>query len=252
VRFEGQVAVITGAAHGMGLVHAKRLSSEGASVVLGDIDYETAKEAAAELPRAVAIQVNVTKQDDCNKMAQAAVDTFGRLDILINNAGGGLIHPAPFDEITEDQWDLVQNVNLKAQWLCAKAVVGEMRKNGRGKIVNIASTIILDGLPVGLLPYSAAKGGVLAFTRSLARELGPDNITVNGVSPGGVGGDVKIKPYSEAEWAEMARRRIEKQTMKTRRVSADDVAGIVAFYASHESDLITGQMTVVDGGSFYH
>ena len=251
-RFDGQVAVVTGAAHGMGRVHAARLASEGASLVLGDLDYKAAKAVADGLGNAIAIRADVTKAVDCAQLAQAAVNRFSRVDILINNAGGSLIPQIPFDSVTDQQWEDVFAFNLRSQWLCAKAVVGDMRRLGRGKIVNIASTIIFDGSDVGLLPYAAAKGGVMGFTRALARELGPDNITVNAVAPGGIGGDPAIKPFTAEELEEMARWRMQQQTIKTRKVSADDVAAAVAFFASHESDLITGQLLVVDGGAMYH
>lgn len=252
MRFEGEVAVITGAAHGMGRVHARRLASEGARLVLGDIDYDAALEAVNELSNAVAVRADVTRAVDCEMLARAAVTSFGRLDILINNAGGSFIPQMPFDRVSEQQWEGVQAFNLRSQWLCAKAVVGEMRKLGRGKIVNIASGIVFSAHTPGLVPYAAAKGGVMAFTRALARELGPDNITVNTVAPSGIGGDPAVKPLTPGALAEMAQESLGRQTISTRKVSAEDVAAAVAFFASEESDLITGQLLVVDGGAYYH
>jgi 3-oxoacyl-[acyl-carrier protein] reductase len=252
VRFDGKVAVITGGANGMGRAHSRRLASEGAAVVIADIAEEAAQRLAAELPRALAVKVDVTNEAECAAMAAAAVEAFGRIDILVNNAGGGMMHPTSFWEITEATWDLVVDVNLKGQWLCAKAVFPAMREAGAGRIINIASRSVYDALPIGLSPYFAAKSGAVGLTRAIARELGPYNITVNSVAPGAVGGDVSIKPYSPQEWEEMGKRAVARQTIQTRRVNADDLAATVAFLASEEAELITGQLIFVDGGVAFH
>ena len=252
MRFDNQVALVTGAAHGMGRANAQRLSSEGASVVLADLDLDTAERVAEEIPNAVAVRVDVTQPADAHAAVKAAVDNFGRLDILVNNAGGPMAKATPFTETPDGLYEMVQALNLGSQWHFAQAAVPVMREQGRGKIVNIGSVIALDGLSVGMVAYGAAKGGVVAFTRALAREVGQFNITVNTVSPGGVGGDPSIKPFTPEEWQEITERRMRVQTMKTRRASADDVAAAVAFFAAPESDLITGQPLVVDGGAYMH
>jgi 3-oxoacyl-[acyl-carrier protein] reductase len=247
MRLDDLVAVVTGASHGIGVVLAERLAAEGAAVVVVGRSAD-AEDVARGLPKAIAVRADVTVERDVEAMTRSAVDAFGRIDILVNNAGGARLHPGPFWEITETEWDEVVDVNLKGVWLCTKAAFPIMRANGSGKVINIVSRAVQSGSP-GLSPYAAAKSGAVGLTLTLARELAPYNITVNAVGPGAVGGDVRIKPYSEHEWGALHRRLMERQLIQSRKIAAEDVAAAVAFFASPEADLITGQVLIVDGGA---
>lgn len=234
--FEGQVALVTGAAKRMGRSIALRLAADGADIV---VNYATSKGEAEELVqeisalgrRAIAIQADVSRRADVAKLFTAAEKQFGRLDILVNNAG--MFFAAKFEELTDEQWDRIMNANLKSQFLCAQAAAPIMKRQGRGRIINISSL-------GGLLPwpaythYCVSKAGVIMLTRCLARALGP-GILVNSIAPG------TIQFPGEAPDEEYIRR-----VPLHRTGTGDDIAGAVAYLAS--ADFVTGQILAVDGG----
>ncbi|HEY1518019.1 MAG TPA: SDR family NAD(P)-dependent oxidoreductase [Solirubrobacteraceae bacterium] len=249
-RFDGQVAIVTGGAWGMGRRHAERLAAEGARVVLADIQFELATAVADSLANAIAVECDVSCASDTERVAARALEAFGRIDILVNNAGGALIAPKPLDELSEEDWDKIVDVNLKGMWLCTKAVLPAMRDAGRGRIVNIGSISPMLGNP-GRAAYAAAKGGVVGLTRTMARELGSFGITVNCVAPGLIEIPHPKSAYSPAEFERMKARRLEVQAVK-RLGQMDDVSDAVLFFASTESDFVTGQLLPVDGGTVLH
>lgn len=232
----GQVALITGAAKRIGRSVAEKLAAEGADIV---VNYATSREEAEALAgvlrasgrRALACQADVSRKDEVERLFAAVEREFGRLDILINNAG--IFFPARFDELTEEQWDRIHSVNLKAQFLCAQAAARLMKRAGRGRIVNISSL-------GGLLPwpdythYCTSKAGVIMLTRCLARALAPE-ITVNSVAPG------TIQFAGEPPDADYIRRA---PLQKTGR--GEDVADAVFYLV--QAEFVTGQVIVVDGG----
>jgi 3-oxoacyl-[acyl-carrier protein] reductase len=249
-RFDGQVAVVTGSAWGMGRRHAERLHEEGARVVLADIQLELATEVADSLQNAIAVRCDVSVAGDAERAAHRALEAFGRIDILVNNAGGALFAPKPLDELSEEDWDKIVDINLKGMWLCTKAVVPAMRAAGRGKIINIGSISPLLGNP-GRVAYAASKGGVVGLTHTMARELGQFGITVNCVAPGLIVIPHPKSAYSPEEFERMKARRLEVQSVK-RLGQMDDVSNAVLFFASAESDFVTGQLLPVDGGTVLH
>jgi len=233
---DGQVALITGAAKRIGRSIALRLAAEGAAII---INYATSKgdaealvrEISASGPRAMAMQRDVTKRADVEKMFAAVEKEFGRLDILVNNAGA--FFEAKFEELTDEQWDGILDINLKSQFLCAQAAAPIMKRQGRGRIVNISSL-------GGLLPwpsythYCVSKAGSIMLTRCLARALAPE-ILVNSVAPG------TIQFPGEPPDEEYIRR-----VPLHRTGVGDDIAGAVAYLVS--ADFVTGQILAVDGG----
>jgi 3-oxoacyl-[acyl-carrier protein] reductase len=249
-RFDGLVAVVTGSAWGMGRRHAERFAAEGARVVVADLQGDLAEEVAAELPEAIAVRCDVSDAADTERMAAEAVSAFGQIDILVNNAGGALFPERPFWEIGEADWDRTLNLNLKGLWLCTCAVLPSMRQSGRGKVVNIASTAAVQAI-WGRAAYGASKGAVVALTKTMACEVGPFGITVNAVAPGLVEVPHPKKSFSPEDYERMKAQALESQAIK--RVSQmDDISDAVLFFASSESDLITGQLMVVNGGSESH
>jgi 3-oxoacyl-[acyl-carrier protein] reductase len=233
---EGQVALVTGAAKRMGRSIALRLAAEGAAIV---INYATSKgdaealarEISASGPRAAAMQADVTKRAEVGKMFAAIDKEFGRLDILVNNAGA--FFAAKFEELTDEQWDGILDINLKSQFLCAQAAAPLMKRQGRGRIINISSL-------GGLLPwpsythYCVSKAGSIMLTRCLARALAPE-ILVNSIAPG------TIQFPGEPPDEEYIRR-----VPLHRTGTGDDIAGAVAYLAM--ADFVTGQILPVDGG----
>jgi NAD(P)-dependent dehydrogenase (short-subunit alcohol dehydrogenase family) len=233
---EGQVALVTGAAKRIGRSIALRLASEGAAIV---VNYSTsraeaealAREIGASGPRAVAIQADVSKRADVEKMFAAVGREFGRLDILVNNAGA--FFAAKFEELTDEQWDGILDINLKSQFLCAQAAAPIMKRQGRGRIINISSL-------GGFLPwpsythYCVSKAGSIMLTRCLARALAPE-ILVNSVAPGTIQfpGEAPDEDYIQ-------------RVPLHRTGTGDDIAGAVAYLASAE--FVTGQVLAVDGG----
>lgn len=238
---EGQVAVITGAAKRIGRSIAMRLTAEGAAVV---VNYETSKtdaeeavrQIAASGGRAKAVQADVTQRAEVQKLMAATEREFGRIDILVNNAG--MFFPAKFAELTEEQWDRIMNVNLKSQYLCAQEAAPIMKKQGRGRIVNLASLGGLLAWPA-YTHYCVSKAGVIMLTRCLARALAPE-ILVNSVAPGTI-----EFPGDEVKQAEHMKDYIERVPLH-RTGRGEDIADAVAYLV--KSDFVTGQTIAVDGG----
>ena len=186
MKLKDKVAIVTGVAMGIGRAMAEGLASEGASIVIADI--AKADLAAQEMQRkefkAMGVKVDVAAEDDTKRMAAETVKAFGRIDILVNNAGiYTSLLPGPFEKIPVEEWRRVMDVNVMGMFLCCKAVVGEMKKNKSGRIINVSSGTPFKGIPY-LLHYTTSKGAVVALTRALAKELGGDNILVNAIAPG--------------------------------------------------------------------
>jgi len=241
MRFSGKVALVTGSAMGIGKEIASRLAKEGASVVLFDISdkvFETAEELKKLGAKVLAFKGDVTKKNDVEKAVVETVEKFGKIDILVNNAG---IYPfKPFLEITEEDWDKVMNVNVKGAFYFTKAVAPIMVKNKYGRIINISSIAAIVGFP-SLTHYCASKAALVGFTKALALELAPYNITVNAVAPGPIETPGTKSAGSTIE-------SIVKAIPVGRMGLPSDVAAVVAFLASDEASFITGALIVVDGG----
>lgn len=243
---EGRVAVITGAAGGMGRTFCAALATAGARIVAADLNEaslaQTVEAVTVAGGEAIAVKVNVTSEADTLKMAKVALERWGRVDILVNNAGlYATLSRRPFYELAVDEWERVLAVNLKGPWLCSRAVYPAMKRQGKGKIINIASATFFSGSPLWS-HYVASKGGLIGLTRSMAREVGDDGICVNAIAPGFTLTEASRAVMPEAEQYGIARGAIK------RAEQPEDVAGLVVFLASDASDFITGQTIVVDGG----
>ncbi|MGE0745417.1 MAG: SDR family NAD(P)-dependent oxidoreductase [Rhodospirillales bacterium] len=250
-RLEGQVAIVTGAAQGIGQTYAKALAGEGAKVVVTDV-LDTAntvniiKQAGGT---ALGLKTDVTSDADLKDMVAQALGAFGKIDILVNNAAlFGNLTMKPFMEIPEEEWDRVMRVNIRGSWQAAKAVFPEMQKQKYGKIVNIASGTVFKGVPM-LLHYVSSKGAIVAMTRALAREVGDFNICVNALAPGLTASEAVIR---SGEWTGAAKdNNIASRAFK-REETPEDLIGAMLYLCSHDSDFVTGQTIVVDGGSAMH
>lgn len=252
-RLDGKVAIITGGARGIGTVYAHALAGEGAKVVIVDIlegSGVAAKINAQHPDCALSVLADVSEEDAVADLVAETVRHFGRLDILINNAADlALGKQAPFDEISVEDWDRLMAVNLRGPFLCCRAAVPEMRKQQYGKIINICSSVVFNG-PIGFLHYVSSKGGILAMTRSLSREVGDDGICVNSLAPGltmseAVAAD-KILGSEDQRQPQIMQRALKRDQQP------DDLVGTLLFLASPDSDFITGQCMLVDGGSTNH
>lgn len=249
---DGKVAVVTGAGQGLGKAFALSLAEHGAKVVVADINLSTANDVAKIIREeknatGIALQVDVTNEKDTVRMAEQAAEKFGNIDILVNNAAIYYgIQRKPFFEITEQEWDRMLDVNLKGTWLCCKAVFPYMKKQGRGKIVNMASGVVFSGTP-NFLHYVSSKGAVLAFTRALAKEVGKYGINVNSISPG-----LTMTTASELQSTPEHLAAVVKSRAIPRLENAEDLVGAMLFLASDQSDFVTGQSLVVDGGAIFH
>lgn len=254
MRLKDKVAVITGAAQGIGAAFATGFAREGARIIIADIldgqkAVEVVKEAGGD---AVYVKTDVAKQDECDAMARAAVDHFGSLHILINNAAifGNLVQ-RPFIEISTEEWMKVMEVNTAGPFHCTKAVFPYMKEKG-GKIINISSSIIFEGVP-GVPHYVASKGAVMAFTRSMARELGEFDINVNAIAPGfthSAGGDQfdRNKRLLDVPMEEL---QINMRSLK-RIPYPEDLVGTAIFLATEDSRNITGQLIAINCGMSFH
>jgi len=252
MQLENKVAIVTGAARGLGRAYAEALAAEGAAVVAADLNdcNDTVAAITAAGGRAVATQVDVADSQSCDAMASLALDAFGRVDILINNAAlyAGL-KGARFEQLDEAQWDRVMQVNIKGTWLTSRAVVGAMRSSGDGgSIINIASLAAVFGLPYGL-DYVASKAAVIGMTRGMARELGPDHIRVNAVAPSAVMTEGTEEFFGER--FEKAKTVIAANQLIPRNLETEDLTGTIIYLASDASRFVTGQTHMVDGGSWF-
>lgn len=252
-RLEGRVAIVTGGGHGIGKAYALRLAEEGAKVVIAELDEAAAHAVAAELneqgQQALGIRTDVSDPASLDQMVAATLQKFGRIDVLINNAAIFATVPmsrSPFDQITVAEWDLMMSVNLKGAWLASCAVIPQMRKQQYGKIINVSSGTALKGSP-SRIHYVTSKAGILGFTKTLANEVGSDNICVNCVAPG----STLSEEQPDEGVLQMRNDAIHTRALK-RVQTPEDLTGAVVFFASADSDFITGQTLVVDGGSCLH
>lgn len=251
MRLQDRVAIITGGAQGLGKAYAKHLFEEGAKVVIADIlDGKALQQEIEEKGgEALALCTDVSEEQSTEEMARKSLERFGRIDILVNNAAVfASIKLKPFFELSAHEWDALMQVNLKGMFLCCKAVYPQMKKQRAGKIINVSSGTFFKGMPY-LIHYVTSKGGIIAFTRALAREVGDYGICVNAIAPGYTLSEaIKEKPMldEKATTAMIATRCFKRDGLP------EDLTGTILFLASNESDFITGQTIVVDGGSVLH
>jgi len=249
MQLEGKVVVVTGGARGLGRAYAEAMAREGASVVAGDVrdTAETVASIEAEGGNVLGLTLDVTDMANCADMAKQAVDRFGRIDVLVNNAAlYGDISGGRFDDLSDDQWDRVMSVNVKGIWQCCKACVPAMREAGGGSIINISSLAATYGMPFAA-DYATSKAAVIGLSRSLARELGRDWIRVNAVAPSAVlteGTEGYMGEVKEKALAVIASGQSLKSNLET-----DDMVGTIIFLASDASKFVTGQTIMVDGGT---
>jgi len=247
MKLDNKTAIVTGARRGIGRTIALALAKEGANVIVSDISQEDCQKVVTEIEglgrKGLALECNVTSRAEVEDMVTRTVAEFGKVDILVNNAG--IISFKPFLELTDEDWDNTLNVNLKGQFLCARAVAKEMAKNKWGRIINIAS-ISSGGCGIAfplIAHYTASKGGVMALTEALAVELTPQGINVNAICPGAIDTDM-VKGVKESGQLERLLVRIPKGRLG----QPEDIANLAVFLASDESDYISGAAIVIDGG----
>ncbi len=248
MRLKDQVAIVTGAAQGIGAAYARGLAREGAAVAVVDILDPTpiAKEIVNNDGKALPLVVDVSDENQTREMARKVADTFGHVDVLVNNAAVyGTIVRKPFEEITVEEWDKIMAVNVRGIFLCVKAVAPHMKAQKRGKIINVTSSTFFKG-NADFLHYVSSKGAVVAMTRSLARELGDYNINVNAIAPGQTMSEANLKRGEQTD-----ARSLQLRLLK-RRLFPEDLVGTVIYLSSPDSDMMTGQVLLVDGGTAFH
>ena len=246
MKAKDKVAIITGAGQGLGRAYALRLAKEGAKVVVAELNADRGQSVANEV-RGHFVRTNVADEASVLEMARQAVDAYGRIDILVNNAAMfSTLKMRPFWEIPATEWDELMGVNVRGVWLASKAVVPQMRKQGSGRIVNISSSVVWMGRP-NYLHYVASKGAVVAMTRAMAKELGEFGINVNAITPGATYTEVPRDTVTPEQREAIVRA----QSIK-RAAAPQDLEGTVVFLCSDDAAFITGQTINVDGGLNFH
>jgi NAD(P)-dependent dehydrogenase (short-subunit alcohol dehydrogenase family) len=244
---QGKVALVTGAAQGIGNAIAHGLAEAGARIVVADLDG--AEEAAAAFPGGVGIAADVADEASVERLVAETVERCGAVDILVNNAGlYASLAMRPFDQIPLEEWRRVMDVNVASMFLMSRAVVPVMREHGGGRIVNISSGTPFRGVPF-LLHYVTSKGAIVAFTRALAKELGKDGVLVNCVAPGftmSAGVEAHPEVIEKLRDVSVAARTLQRDQVP------DDVVGAVVFLCGPGSSFVTGQTIVIDGGQYFH
>ena len=244
MRLKDKVAIVTGAARGIGLGIARALAREGARVAVCDIRAELLDEAVAEIEasqcQVLGFQMDVTRVEQIQQVVDSVLGQWGSIDILVNNAG--IYEVLPFEEISEAQWDRLLAVNLKGAFLCCQAIVPHMKRQGSGRVVNIASSAGKTGGVLAGAHYSVSKAGLICLAKQLARELGPHGITVNAIAPGRIDTPM-IQTVSKEENEAFVQK-----TPLGRLGTPEDVANAVVFLASDEASFITGEILDVNGG----
>ncbi|WP_432946182.1 3-oxoacyl-ACP reductase [Kribbella sp. CA-253562] len=243
-RLEGRVAVVTGGASGIGLASVRRLAAEGARVVIGDLDPDAGKSAADEVG-GLFVPTDVTDATAVDTLFQQAFDTYGSVDIAFNNAGISPPEDASILDTGLEAWRKVQEVNLTSVYLCCKAAIPYMQRQGKGSIINTASFVAVMGAATSQISYSASKGGVLAMSRELGVEFARQGIRVNALCPGPVNTPLLQELF--AADPERAQRRLVHVPMG-RFGEPEEIAAAVAFLASDDSSFVTANTFLVDGG----
>lgn len=247
MRLKDKVAIVTGGGQGIGRAFCLRLSQEGAKVIIADINLTKAKNVEEEVKKegleAKAVSVDVSNEQSVFEMVKECFDFYGRIDILINNAAiFSTIKMKKMEDISVEEWDSIMSVNLKGVFLCCKAVVPIMKKQGNGRIINMSSGAVYLGRP-NYIHYVTSKAGVLGFSGSLAREVGEYNITVNSITPGPTYTEVPRETVTEEQKQQM----LKMQALKRFQIPGD-LVGTIVFLCSDDSSFITGQVFNIDGG----
>ena len=248
-----KVVIVTGGGNGIGRAYCLGIAREGGIPVAADIDGPAAESVAAEIAgsggRALGVNADVADLSSCQAMARAALQSFGRIDGLINNAAVFMSVPVTrsgFQDIREEEWDRVMAVNVKGLWLCSRAVAPAMQERRQGSIVNVASNMAYNG-GAGMMHYVVSKAAVVGFTRVLARELGPDNIRVNTLAPGSTASEPEPTEAALEDYERSAAKRILQRIEQP-----DDVVGTALYLLSELSAFVTGQSILVNGGANLH
>ncbi|MEY3889560.1 MAG: hypothetical protein RLZZ90_217 [Actinomycetota bacterium] len=245
IDFEGKVVIVTGAAGGLGRAFALGFANQGGNIVVADIDEaglaETVAQVEATGAKAIAVKVDVTSKESTDALAVAAVAAFGRIDVLVNNAAiYATLKRSSFLDIDPNEWDRVMNVNVKGAWLCSASIFPKMSQPG-GRIINVASATVFSGSPLWM-HYVASKAAVIGMTRVMAREVGPQGVTVNAIAPGFTLTEASLSLMEDAETYGVERGAIKRAS------APEDIVGTALFLASESAGYITGQTLVVDGG----